>query len=41
MRYHQQQSGSGGIDQMLMQYDRLLEQHIEARRKYHELYYRC
>lgn len=33
--------GAGGIDQVLMQYDRLVEQHIEARRKYHELYYRC
>ena len=40
-RSHHQQPQGGGIDQVLMQYDRLMEQHIEARRKYHELYYRC
>jgi hypothetical protein len=42
-RNHQggHQHGGGGIEQILIQYDKLVDQHIEARRKFHELYYRC
>lgn len=36
-RHHE----SNSLDQLLQQYDRLLDQHIEARKKFYELYYRC
>lgn len=37
----QQGNANNGLDQLLLQYDRLVDQHIEARKKLHELYYRC
>ncbi len=37
----QQNQNANSLDQLLLQYDRLVDQHIEARKKLHELYYRC
>jgi hypothetical protein len=34
-------SGATSLDHLLLQYDKLLDQHIDARKKYYEFYYRA
>lgn len=38
---NQNNQNANSTDQLLQQYDRLVDQHIDARRKFHELFYRC